>query len=86
MSAQPGQPSDSHLHLDPAIHPKDSGNLLVSTEIDACQRALALLANLQCHQAGMSRSAALALERAVFCEAFDHPGPGLRIRRFLDKG
>jgi hypothetical protein len=86
MSAQPGQPSDSHFHLDPAIHLQNSGNAFVSTGFDACQRALALLGNLQRQQAGLPRTAALAWERAAFCEAFDHPEPGLRIRRFLDKG
>ena len=86
MSAQPGQPSDSHLHLDPAIHPQDSGNAFVSTGFAAGQRALGLLENLQRQQAELARTAALAWERAAFCEVFDHPEPGLRIRRFLDKG
>jgi len=33
----------------------------------------------------VSRPAALAWERAVFAEAFDHEGPGERIRSFLEK-
>ncbi len=86
MSAQPGQPSDSHIHLDPAIHPQDSGNARVSTDFAAGQRALLLLGNLQRQQAELPPSAALAWERAAFCEVFDHPEPGLRIRRFLAKG
>jgi hypothetical protein len=45
-----------------------------------------MLSDLQVHQQGLPRSAALAWERAVFSEVFDHPDPGLRIRRFLDKG
>ena len=58
MSAPGGQSSDSHIHMDPAIHPKDS----------------------------LPRTAALAWERVAFAKVFDHPEPGLRIRRFLDKG
>ena len=49
----------------------------------ACERALILLGNLQSHQARLARSPALAWERAAFAEAFNHPEPGLRIRRFL---
>jgi hypothetical protein len=45
-----------------------------------------MLSDLQVHQQGLPRGAALAWERAVFSEVFDHPDPGLRIRRFLDKG
>jgi hypothetical protein len=86
MSAREGQPSDSHIHPDPAIHPQDSGNPLVATGFDAWERALSLLDNLQLNQAGLSRPASLAWERAALAEAFDHPEPGLRIRRFLDKG
>jgi hypothetical protein len=52
---------------------------------DDCARALALLAHLRHHQDGLPRPAALAWERAAFGEAFDHPEPGLRIRRFLEK-
>ena len=52
---------------------------------DACERALSLLENLQGHQAGMARPGALAWERAAFAEAFDHQGPGERIRTFLEK-
>jgi hypothetical protein len=85
MSAPGGQPSDSHIHLDPAIHPQDSENLLVGTGIDAGQRALALLAYLQSRQTQLPRSAGLAWERAVFAEAFDHAGPKERIQAFLKK-
>ena len=86
MSTPGGQPSDSHIHLDPAIQGQDSAIPLVATGVDACQRALALLANLRDRQAGLPRPAALAWERAAFAEVFDHPEPGQRIRRFLDKG
>lgn len=85
MSAPGGQPSDSHIHLDPAIRPQDNANPLVATAFDACERAMALLGNLQQHQEGLPRPAALAWERAAFAEAFDHPEPGRRIRRFLEK-
>ena len=57
----------------------------VATAFDACERALFLLGNLQGHQAGLARPSALAWERAAFAEAFDHPGPGERIRSFLEK-
>ena len=85
MSALRGQSSDSHIHMDPAIHPHDSGIALVTTGFDACERALILLGNLQRHQEELPRSAALAWERVAFADVFDHPEPGLRIRRFLDK-
>lgn len=83
MSAPGGQPSDSHIHLDPAIHAQDSGNPLVATGFPACERALLLLENLQGHHAGLPRPAALAWERVAFAEVFDHDGPGERIRSFL---
>jgi hypothetical protein len=86
MSTHEGQPSDSHIHLDPAIHPQDSGNPSVSTGIDACERALSLLENLQQLQENLTRGPALGWERAAFSETFNHPEPRLRIRRFLDKG
>lgn len=85
MSIPGGRPSDSHIHLDPAIRPQDSGNPPVETGFDACERAVSLLGNLQRHQEGLPRSAALAWERAAFAEVFDHPEPGWRIRRFLQK-
>jgi hypothetical protein len=44
-----------------------------------------MLRDLQDQQRRLPRGAALAWERAVFSEVFDHPDPGLRIRRFLDK-
>ena len=84
MSASEGQPSDSHIHLDPAIRPQDSSNPLVATGFDACERAIFLLGNLQGLQGGLPRPAALAWERAAFAEIFDHPEPGRRIRWFLD--
>ena len=85
MSTPKGQPSDSHIHLAPAIHPQDNANPLVAIGFDACERAMSLLGNLQRQQEGMARPAALAWERAAFAEAFDHPEPGRRIRRFLKK-
>jgi hypothetical protein len=57
----------------------------VTTGFDACERAISLLGNLQRRQDGLSRPAALAWERAAFAEVFDHPEPGRRIRRFLEK-
>lgn len=84
MPAPGGQPSDSHIHLDPAIHPQDSGNPLVATAFDGCERALALLENLQSRQRRLPHCAALAWERATFAQVFDHPGPRARIQRFLD--
>ena len=71
--------------MDPAIHPQGSRNHLVETGFPACERALFLLGDLQRRQAEVPRPAALAWERAIFAEAFDHEGPGERIRRFLDK-
>jgi len=85
MSAPQGQPSDSHVHLDPAIHPQGSATPGVDTAFPAGERALSLLEDLRKRQEGLPRPAALAWERATFAEVFDHPGPGLRIRRFLDK-
>jgi len=86
MSAPGGQSSDSHIHMDPAIHSQDSRNPLVATGFDASERALFWLGNLQHQQAALPRPAALAWERVAFTEVFNHPDPGLRIRRFLDKG
>lgn len=83
MPAPLGQPSDSHIHLDPAIRPQDSGNPLVTTGFDACARALVLLGNLQSRQRGLPPAAALAWERVAFAQVFDHPAPRERIRRFL---
>lgn len=85
MSAPQGQPSDSHVHLDPAIHTQGSATPGADTGFPAGERALSLLGGLQARQGGLPRPAALAWERAVFAEVFDHPEPGLRIRRFLDK-
>ena len=84
-SAPRGQSSDSHVHLDPAIHTQGSATPGVDTAFPAGERALFLLEDLRTHQERLPRPAALAWERAVFAEVFDHPGPGLRIRRFLDK-
>ena len=81
-----GRPSDSRIRLDPAIHPKLTRNATVATGVDASLRALNALDDLLARQSVMSREPALALERASFAECFDHPEPGLRIRRFLDKG
>lgn len=85
MSAPLGQSSDSHIQMDPVFRPQDNDNPLVATGIEACARALSLLENLQGLQRSLPRKPALALERAAFCEVFDHPEPALRIRRFLDK-
>lgn len=85
MSAPQGQPSDSHVHLDRMIHSQDSGTSLVATDFPVCERALSILGDLQGHQEEVPRPAALAWERAAFAAIFDDPGPGQRIRRFLDK-
>jgi len=50
-----------------------------------CDRALGLLGATREFQTDLPRPAALAWERAAFSEAFDHPEPGERIRRFLEK-
>jgi hypothetical protein len=44
-----------------------------------------MLCELQGYQQGLARGPALAWERVVFSEVFDHSEPGLRIRQFLDK-
>ncbi|BDU70654.1 hypothetical protein GETHOR_27550 [Geothrix oryzae] len=85
MSIPGGRSSDSHIHLDPAIQAQDSPNALVATGFPVQERALALLQTLRRRQAGTVRAAALAWERAAFAEVFDHPEPGQRIRRFLEK-
>jgi hypothetical protein len=85
MSNPEGLPSDSHIRLDPAIHSQGSGKQCVATEVDARERALVFLEDLQRHQGNLQRNPALAWERAAFAEVFDHSEPGLRIRRFLDK-
>ncbi len=85
MSIPGGRSSDSHIHLDPAIQAQVSPNPLVATGFPVQERALALLGALRHHQVGVVRAAALAWERAAFAEVFDHPEPGQRIRRFLEK-
>jgi hypothetical protein len=89
MSAHGGQPSEFHIHLDLAIHSQDSGKGVTEPDPDsapgASERALVLLGNLQIRQVGLPRPPALAWERAAFCEVFGHPGPGQRIRRFLEQ-
>ena len=57
----------------------------MATGFSASERALSLLGDLQGHQEQVPRPAALAWERTVFAEAFDHDGPGERIRSFLEK-
>ncbi|WP_291270274.1 hypothetical protein [Geothrix sp.] len=57
----------------------------MATGFPVQERALALLGALRHRQAGTARAAALAWERAAFTEVFDHPEPGQRIRRFLEK-
>jgi len=52
---------------------------------EAPVRALAALQELQAMQRALPRGPALAWERAAFSAVFDHPDPGLRIRRFLEK-
>jgi hypothetical protein len=81
-----GRLSDSHIRLDPAIRPELTRNATVETGVDASLRVLNALDDLQARQSVMPRGPALALERAAFAEVFNHPEPGLRIRRFLDKG
>jgi hypothetical protein len=86
MSAPKEQPTDSRIRMDPAIRPQHSGNPVVTTGFHASLRSLNMLCDLQGHQCGLPRNPALAWERVAFAEVFDHPDPGLRIRRFLDKG
>ncbi len=81
-----GWPSDSHIRLDPAIHPESTRKATVATGVDASLRVLNALEDLRARQSVMPRGPALALERAAFAEVFNHPDPRLRIRRFLDKG
>ncbi|WP_243288446.1 hypothetical protein [Geothrix terrae] len=57
----------------------------MATDFPVCGRALFLLGDLQKRQEGLPRPAALAWERAAFAAVFDDPGPGQRIRRFLEK-
>lgn len=57
----------------------------MATDFPVCERALSILGGLQGRQEGAARPAALAWERVAFATVFDHPGPGERIRRFLDK-
>jgi hypothetical protein len=83
--APEGQPSDSRTHNDPEKRDQATGSGAEKTDSQACQRALFLLESLHRHQEYLPRSAALSWERAAFSEVFDHPEPGLRIRRFLEK-
>ena len=76
--------SDFHVHLDPAIQGQDNRIPPVATGFLGDPRAQALLESLRQSQAGLPRPSAQAWERAVFCEAFDHPEPGARIRSFLE--
>jgi hypothetical protein len=89
MSAPGEQPSAFHIHLDPAIRSQGTGSgspvPVPALPSEPCERALALLGNLQARQAGLPRSAALAWERAAFAEVFGHPGPRQRIRGFLER-
>lgn len=85
MSNPNGRSSGSHIHLDPAIQKEDSTNSLVAKAVNASERAITIFENLDKQQTGLSRSLALAWERAAFCDVFDHPEPGTRIRRFLEK-
>lgn len=48
-------------------------------------RALRLLLELRARQQGLSRSTALAWERAVFCECFSDPEPARRVQGFLGR-
>ena len=57
----------------------------METDFPVCERALLLLGDLRGHQTAVPRRPGLAWERAAFAEVFGHPGPGRRIRRFLDK-
>ena len=88
MSTPEGQSSEFHTHLDPAIRSQGTGTRspvpAPGVTSEACERALDLLGKLQNRQAGLPRPAALAWERAAFTEAFDHPEPSQRIRRFLE--
>lgn len=67
-----------------AVHGQDTPSGGGEAPADPQARALALLADLRAEQAGLSRGAALAWERAAFREAFLEAGPGQRIRAFLE--
>jgi hypothetical protein len=67
-----------------SVQPQDTLSSRQEAQVTPETRALALLAAVRVEQAGLSRSAALAWERAVFREAFLESGPGLRIRAFLE--
>ena len=85
MTTPLGQASDSLVDVDAVIQSQDTGTPSVATTFPPCGRAFFLLDGLQARQGGLCRSAALAWERAAFAEVFDHPDPGQRIRRFLEK-
>ena len=85
MTAPGEQPTDSRIHLDPAIRVQDSGTSVVTTGLHASLRSLNMLRDLQDHQRDLPRNPSLAWERAAFSEVLGHPDPGLRIRRFLGK-
>jgi hypothetical protein len=71
--------------MDPAIHSQDSEKLFMATAIDARQRALFLLGELQALQASLPRSSALAWERAAFAEVFLDSAPRRQIQSFLQR-
>lgn len=85
MSNPKGRSSGSHIHLDPAIQKENSTNSHVAKAVNASGRAITIFENLDIQQTGLPRCLALAWERAAFCEVFDDPEPGRRIRRFLEK-
>ena len=85
MSGPSGQTPDSHILQDLSVHGQGSTKPSAETGFFACDRALALLGATREFQTDLSRPAAQAWERAAFAEAFDHPEPGARIRRFLEK-
>lgn len=85
MPSPTGQTSDSHILQDLSVQGQGSTNPSAETGFFVCDRALGLLGATREFQTDLSRPAALAWERAAFSEAFDHPEPGERIRRFLEK-
>lgn len=81
MNPQPPQPQPR----EPQVAPPSEGPAPGSGGREIPSRALDALQELQATQRGLPRGAALAWERAAFSAVFDHPEPGLRIRRFLEK-
>jgi hypothetical protein len=71
------------MRVEPVIDPQSSAP---APPPEGDPRAISLLHDLRRHQGGLPRGAALAFERAAFCEAFLDPEPARRVRTFLEGG